>query len=105
MPRAGRPSFPVEGVRALWYARGALEGKEPELSALARVYREAAPWLSAAWQFTGSALAGVVVGVLVDRQVGTKPWGLVVGGVAGSALGLAAFMRQAMKLLDSKSKS
>ncbi len=68
------------------------------------MYREAAPWLSAAWQFSGSALLGVVVGVLIDRSWSTEPWGLVVGGVAGSAVGLWAFMRQALKLLDPKTK-
>jgi len=75
-----------------------LTSKEPDSSALARVYREAAPWLSVAWQFTGSVLGGVAVGYFIDRQWGLTPWGLVVGGLAGSTLGFVAFLRATSRM-------
>lgn len=79
---------------------------EPDdgLSPLARSYRAAAPWLSAVWQFTGSALFGVAVGYGVDRWWGTKPWGLIIGGLVGSAAGFYAFITNATKLLNEQSK-
>ena len=74
-----------------------------QASAVARAYRAAAPWLAVTWQFVGAALVGVGVGWGVDRWVGsTKGYGLVVGGLIGSALGLVAFIRSAMKLLERK---
>lgn len=88
----------------VWYAARALERPDDGLSPLARSYRAAAPWLSAVWQFTGSALFGVAVGYGVDRWWGTKPWGLVIGGMVGSATGFYAFIKSTMRLLDAQSK-
>ncbi|MEW6431532.1 MAG: AtpZ/AtpI family protein [Myxococcota bacterium] len=56
------------------------------------------------WRFTGSALFGVAVGHGVDRWWGTKPWGLIVGGVVGSAAGFSAFIITTTKLLNEQSK-
>lgn len=77
---------------------------DDELSPLARSYRAATPWLNAVWQFTGSALFGVAVGYGVDRWWGTKPWGLIIGGLVGSATGFYAFITNATKLLNEQSK-
>ena len=79
-----------------------MSGDDDELSPLARAYQGAAPWLSAVWQFTGSALVGVAAGYAVDRWLGTGPWGLVVGGLVGSGVGFYAFIRAADRLLSRK---
>lgn len=81
-----------------------MSGPDEGLSPLAKSYRAAAPWLNAAWQFTGSALFGVAVGYGVDRWWGTKPWGLVIGGLVGSGVGFYAFIRSATRLLNEQSK-
>ncbi|MDP1920588.1 MAG: AtpZ/AtpI family protein [Myxococcales bacterium] len=74
-----------------------------QASAVARAYRAAAPWLSVTWQFVGAALVGVGLGWGADRLLGsTKGYGLVVGGLVGSVLGLVAFIRSALKLLERK---
>lgn len=82
------------------------EGPEEDegLSPLAKSYRAATPWLNAVWQFTGSALFGVAVGYGVDRWLESTPWGLVVGGMGGSAVGFYAFIRSANRLMDAGKK-
>ncbi len=92
------PPFP------LWYAARALRDPNDGLSPLARSYQAAAPWLSAVWQFIGSALFGVAVGYGLDAWRGWGPWGLVVGGLVGSAVGFYAFIHSALKLMDAQSK-
>jgi F0F1-type ATP synthase assembly protein I len=90
----------------LCYARGGLSGPHDEASAVARAYRAAAPWLAATWQFVGAALVGVGAGWGVDRWAGsTTGYGVVVGGLLGSVLGCVAFIRSALKLLESNGKS
>lgn len=89
----------------LWYAARVLEDPDDGLSPLAKSYRAAEPWLSAVWQFTGSTGFGVLAGYGVDRWLGFEPWGLVVGGVVGSAVGFYAFIRTTTKLMDSQSSS
>lgn len=91
--------------QTLWYAARALKDPDDGLSPLAKSYRAAAPWLSAVWQFTGSALFGVAAGYGLDRWVGTGPWGLIVGGMGGSAVGFYAFIRTANRLMEEQSKS
>lgn len=88
----------------LWYAARALEDPDDGLSPLAKSYRAAAPWLSAVWQFIGSALFGVAVGYGLDAWRGWEPWGLVVGGLVGSGVGFYAFIRSATRLADEQSK-
>jgi F0F1-type ATP synthase assembly protein I len=74
-----------------------------QASAVARAYRAAAPWLSVTWQFVGTVLVGVGVGWGVDQWLGsTKAYGLLVGGLVGSVLGLLVFIRSALKLLERK---
>lgn len=98
--------FPFAAVRRLCYGRLGLGEPEHQASAVARVYRAAAPWLAATWQFVGAALVGVGLGRAVDHWVGAKAGiGVVVGGLVGSILGGVAFIRSALKLLDSQSQS
>ncbi len=85
--------------------RRVLTDPDDGLSPLAKSYRAAAPWLAAVWQFTGSALVGVLAGYGVDRWLGVDPWGLVVGGVLGSGVGFYAFIRTTTKLMESQSSS
>lgn len=88
----------------LWYAARVLTNPDDGLSPLAKSYRAAAPWLAAVWQFTGSALVGVLAGYGFDRWTGFGPWGLVVGGVLGSGAGFYAFIRTTTRLMDEQSK-
>ena len=40
-----------------------------------------------AFEFTGSVVAGVVVGYFADRHFGTEPWLLIVGTLLGTGAG------------------
>lgn len=85
--------------------RGArLKDPDEDLSALAKSYRAAEPWLSAVWQFTGSALFGVAAGYGLDRWLGIGPWGLIIGGMGGSAVGFYAFIRSANRLMEEQKR-
>ena len=89
----------------LWYATRALKDPDDDgLSPLAKSYRAAAPWMNAVWQLTGSTLFGVAAGYGLDRWAGTGPWGLLVGGLGGSAVGFYAFIRATNKLTREQSK-
>ena len=79
-----------------------MSGPDDGLSPLAKSYRAAAPWLAIVWQFTGSVLVGVGMGYGLDWWVGTKPWGLLAGGLLGSGVGFYAFVRSATKLMEKK---
>ena len=61
--------------------------------------------MSAVWQFTGSALFGVGAGYGLDRWLGIGPWGLIVGGMGGSAVGFYAFIRKSNQLMAEQKKS
>lgn len=49
--------------------------------------------ISAAYGFLGGFLGGVVIGYLVDRFLGTTPWGIVGGTVFGFFQGLYSLYR------------
>lgn len=97
-------SFCVVPPNTLWYATRALKDPDDGLSPLAKSYQAAAPWLSAVWQLTGSAMFGVAAGYGLDRWQGTGPWGLIIGGMGGSAVGFYAFIRATNKLTREQSK-
>ena len=90
--------------QTVWYAARALKDPDDGLSPLAKSYRAAAPWLSAVWQFTGSALFGVAAGYGVDKGLGSGPWGLIIGGLGGSAVGFYTFIHTTNKLTKEQSK-
>lgn len=92
-------AFCVVTGGALWYAARALKDPNDGLSPLAKQTRAATPWLNAVWQFTGSVFFLVGVGYFSDAKLGTGPWGLVVGGLVGSAVGFYAFIRAANRLM------
>lgn len=75
---------------------------EDEASSVARAWRAAAPWLDATWQFVGSAMVGVALGYGADVALETKPYGLALGGLLGSAMGFWVFIRTSLRLLDKK---
>ena len=47
---------------------------------------------------------GVAAGYGLDRWLGIGPWGLIIGGMGGSAIGFYAFISAATKLMDEQSK-
>jgi ATP synthase protein I len=75
------------------------QGKEDsELSPTARQMRAAAPYISAVWKMVGGAVVGVLGGMLMDRWLGTKPWGLVGLSVVGICVGFYGFLHEMTRL-------
>jgi len=53
---------------------------------------------AAAFSLFASVLAGLIIGWLLDRWLGTNPWLLVTGIVLGAAAGFYEFIRSASKI-------
>ena len=53
---------------------------------------------AAAFSLFAAVVAGLLLGWLLDRWLGTKPWLLVVGIVLGAAAGFYEFIRASSKL-------
>jgi ATP synthase protein I len=60
--------------------------------------RKAGLAYSAAFSLFASVVSGLIVGWLLDRWLGTKPWLLVVGIILGSAAGFYELIRATSKL-------
>ncbi len=65
--------------------------------AFARVVRQAAPFMAAAWGLTSALLLGSLGGWWLDRRFGTRPWLLVTGSLLGAAVGLFDVARVALR--------
>jgi F0F1-type ATP synthase assembly protein I len=66
--------------------RGAVESMEHEL-------QEGKPAIFASYGLIGAILACTAVGFLADRAFSTQPWCLLIGLVAGLAIGLYGLAR------------
>jgi ATP synthase protein I len=53
---------------------------------------------AAAFSLFAAVVAGLLLGWLLDRWLGTRPWLLVTGLVLGAAVGLYEFIRASSKL-------
>jgi len=53
---------------------------------------------AAGFSLFAAVLAGLIVGWLLDRWLGTRPWLLVTGIVLGAAAGFYEFIRQTAKI-------
>ena len=53
---------------------------------------------AAALSLFAAVVSGLIVGWLLDRWLGTRPWLLVLGIVLGAAAGFYEFVRQTSKL-------
>lgn len=53
---------------------------------------------AAAFSLFGAVIAGLLLGWLLDRWLGTRPWLLVAGLVLGAAAGFYEFIRASSKL-------
>ena len=53
---------------------------------------------AAALSLFAAVVAGLIIGWLLDRWLGTRPWLLVAGIVLGAAAGFYEFIRQTSKL-------
>jgi ATP synthase protein I len=62
------------------------------------VNRKAGVAYAAAVSLFASVVSGLIIGWLLDRWLGTKPWLLVVGIVLGAAAGFYEFVRATSKL-------
>lgn len=65
---------------------------------LARVIRQAAPFLGAAWTLTAALLLGVMGGRWLDGRWNTEPWLTATGALVGLAVGLYEVARVALRL-------
>jgi ATP synthase protein I len=76
-------------------------GKKPagsELGPTARQMQAAMPYISAVWKMVGGAVVGVLGGYLLDRWLGTTPWGLVGLSVVGICVGFYGFIHEMNRL-------
>jgi ATP synthase protein I len=76
-------------------------GKKPEgteLGSTARQMQAAMPYISAVWKMVGGAVVGVLGGLLMDRWLGTTPWGLVGLSVVGICVGFYGFIHEMNRL-------
>jgi len=60
--------------------------------------RKAGVAYTAAFSLFASVVSGLIVGWLLDRWLGTRPWLLVVGIILGSVAGFYEFIRSTSKL-------
>lgn len=60
--------------------------------------------ISAGYRFVASLVGGVLMGIgfgwLLDRYVGTEPWGLVGGTLIGVGVSTFSVVRQAARMAD-----
>lgn len=56
-----------------------------------------------AFEFTGSVVAGVVVGWFADGRLGTEPWLLIAGTLSGTAAGFYR-MIQILRLIQRRQR-
>lgn len=85
--RANPPSGRADGGVAFFVA------KPEEDEGLAGAQRRAAPYLDAVWQMVAALVAGALVGMLLDRKLGSGPWGVVSGLGLGLGLGFWRLVR------------
>lgn len=63
----------------------------------------ASSW-SATGDFFGAILAGLLLGLLGDRLLGTDPWLVVIGVIAGFGIGFWRMMQYSEKIEDEAAK-
>ena len=56
--------------------------------------RSSNPWrlAHAAMEFAGGPLAGALLGYWIDHTMGTTPWGVLIGSLAGLFAGMGLFI-------------
>jgi F0F1-type ATP synthase assembly protein I len=88
-PRRAESGFGVKGTKP--------NGSDG-LSDAAQAERGAAPYLDAVWRMVAALVLGAVLGVFLDRKLGSTPWGVVGGLGLGLGLGFYLLMRSLSKL-------
>ena len=69
------------------------------------------PWFRLAGlgaELAGAVLGFTLIGLAIDRQFGSQPWGLLIGALLGLVGGLYNFFRTSLRILeqvDSQTKS
>lgn len=75
-------------------SRDAREGERPGSSgAWGTALRDAAPYIGIGTTLAATVLLGLGVGYWLDRRLGTDPWLLFAGGVAGTIVAMYQFFR------------
>jgi len=70
----------------------------PEDNNQEEINRKSGIAYAAAFSLFAAVVSGMLVGWLLDRWLGTKPWLLVVGLVLGAAAGFYQFVRASSRL-------
>ena len=89
MPPAVRQSLTVHQ---------AAKPRLPEEDSQEEINRKSGLAYAAAFSLFAAVVAGLILGWLLDRWLGTSPWLLVAGLVLGAAAGLFEFIRSSAKL-------
>jgi ATP synthase protein I len=72
--------------------------KDEGLGPTAKQMRAAQPYLSMVWKLVGGAVAGVLIGLGLDKWLGTGPWMLVGWSMAGIVVGFYGLVREALRM-------
>ncbi|MDQ7008578.1 MAG: AtpZ/AtpI family protein [Acidobacteriota bacterium] len=64
---------------------------------MARIWRQAVPFMGAAWALTGGLLAGLALGWWLDRRFQSEPVFLLLGVLLGLVVGMAEVARVAFR--------
>jgi len=70
----------------------------PEPEDKEEINRKSGLAYAAAFSFFAAVVAGLLLGWLLDRWLGTSPWCLVAGIVLGGAAGFYEFIRSASRI-------
>ena len=62
------------------------------------INRKSGQAYAAAFSLFSAVVAGLIIGWLLDRRLGTKPWLLVTGIILGAAAGFYEFVRSTAKI-------
>jgi F0F1-type ATP synthase assembly protein I len=66
--------------------------------------RKAAPYLNIGGVFVGCMVAGVFLGRVLDKHLGTEPWLLLCGSLLGMGAGFYHFFKVVLKPKDDGKK-
>ena len=73
-------------------------GSLPDQNDKEEINRRSGLAYAAAFSLFAAVVSGLIIGWLLDRWLGTKPWLLVMGIVLGAGAGFYEFIRQTAKI-------
>ncbi len=61
-------------------------------------------YMGLGFEFAGAIIVMTLMGLFVDRQWATEPWGLLIGGVVGIVCGMYVLLKAAVKISSEQDK-